>query len=91
MSALCVEKGRLARSKAGRDAGRLCVVVEVIDEDFVLTCDGRLRTLDRPKKKRKKHLQPLPALYDALASGGAVENHQLRQWICEEEEKLVQV
>ena len=34
-------------------------MVEVVDEDFVLTCDGRLRTFDRPKKKRKKHLQPL--------------------------------
>ena len=91
MSALCVEKGRLARSKAGRDAGRLCVVVEVIDDDFVLTCVGRLRTLDRPKKKRKKHLQPLPALLGDVAEGRRLENHQLRQWICEEEEKLVQV
>ena len=50
MSAPAVEKGRLARSKAGRDKGRLCVVVQVVDEDFVLTCDGRLRTFDRPKK-----------------------------------------
>lgn len=91
MSALCLERGRLARSKAGRDAGRLCVVVEVLDEDFVLTCDGRLRTLDRPKKKRKKHLKPLPCLQTAVAEGRPVENHQLRQWICEEEEKLVQV
>ena len=91
MSAPAVEKGRLARSKAGRDKGRLCVVVQVVDEDFVLTCDGRLRTLDRPKKKRKKHLQPLPARLDAVAEGRRLEDHQLRQWIREEEEKLVQV
>ena len=91
MSALCLERGRLARSKAGRDAGRLCVVVEVLDEDFVLTCDGRLRTLDRPKKKRKKHLQPLGARNEDVAAGRPVEDHTLRKWICEEEEKLVQV
>ncbi len=70
MSALRLEKGRLARSKAGRDAGRLCVVVEVLDEDFVLTCDGRLRTLDRPKKKRKKHLEA-PARPANRCRGGA--------------------
>ena len=91
MSAPAVEKGRLARSKAGRDKGRLCVVVQVVDEDFVLTCDGRLRTFDRPKKKRKKHLQPLFALNEDVAEGRSIENHTLRAWIREEEEKLVQV
>ena len=91
MSAPAVEKGRLARSKAGRDKGRLCVVVQVVDEDFVLTCDGRLRTFDRPKKKRKKHLQPLIALNEDVAEGRSIENHTLRAWIREEEEKLVQV
>ena len=91
MSAPAVEKGRLARSKAGRDKGRLCVVAEVVDADFVLTCDGRLRTFDRPKKKRKKHLQPLFALTEDVAEGRSIENHTLRAWIREEEEKLVQV
>ena len=73
MSAPAVEKGRLARSKAGRDKGRLCVVVQVVDEDFVLTCDGRLRTFDRPKKKRKKHLQPLIPIQGEIADGRTVE------------------
>ncbi|HIR08750.1 MAG TPA: RNA-binding protein [Candidatus Pullichristensenella stercoripullorum] len=91
MSAPAVERGRLARSKAGRDKGRLCVVVEVVDEDFVLTCDGRLRTFDRPKKKRKKHLQPLIARNGDIAAGRTIEDHTLRSWIREEEEKLVQV
>lgn len=91
MSAPAVERGRLARSKAGRDKGRLCVVTEVLDENFVLTQDGRLRTLDRPKKKRKKHLAPLPARNEDIAAGRTVEDHALRSWICEEEEKLVQV
>ena len=91
MRAPPIERGRLARSRAGRDKGRLCVVTEVLDEDFVLTRDGRLRTLDRPKKKRKKHLQPLFALNEDVAAGRTLEDHALRSWICEEEEKLVQV
>ena len=91
MSAPAIERGRLARSRAGRDKGRLCVVTEVLDEDFVLTRDGRLRTLDRPKKKRKKHLQLLFALNEDVAAGRTLEDHALSSWICEEEEKLVQV
>ena len=91
MTAPRIERGRLARSMAGRDRGRLFVVVSEQDEDFVMVCDGRLRTFDRPKKKRKKHLQPLPALLGDVAEGRRLENHQLRQLICEEEEKLVQV
>ncbi len=92
MSALRLEKGRLARSKAGRDAGRLCVVVEVLDEDFVLTCDGRLRTLDRPKKKRKKHLEaPCPPCKPLSRRGGRWKITSCASGSAEEEEKLVQV
>ena len=45
------------------------MVTEVLDENFVLTRDGRLRTLDRPKKKRKKHLAPLSARNEDIAAG----------------------
>mgnify|MGYP000902033932 FL=1 len=49
--------GRVAYSKAGRDKGRLFIVIGVIDEDFVLISDGDLRPVERPKKKRIKHLK----------------------------------
>lgn len=52
-----IENGRLCVKKMGRDAGRLCVITSVIDENFAkVLCVGR-------KKKRKcnvKHLEPLP-------------------------------
>ena len=48
--------GEIVLSKAGRDRGRAFVVREVLDEDYVLLVDGRLRTLERPKKKKRKHL-----------------------------------
>jgi len=49
--------GRVAYSKAGRDKGRLFIVIGVIDEDFVLISDGDLRPVEKPKKKRIKHLK----------------------------------
>lgn len=50
------KKGMLARSKAGHDAGKLYVLIQA-DDEYVYLADGRIRTLDRLKKKRRKHIQ----------------------------------
>lgn len=49
--------GRVAYSKAGRDKGKLFIVIGILNEDFVLISDGDLRPVERPKKKRIKHLE----------------------------------
>lgn len=46
--------GRLAVKIAGRDAGRKCVIVEKVDDKFVVV-DGNVRR----KKVNIKHLEPL--------------------------------
>lgn len=51
------EKWMFARSLAGHDKGKLYVVTDA-DEEFALLADGRLRPLDKPKRKRRKHIQP---------------------------------
>ena len=95
MKMLPIEVGSVVISKAGRDQGRLFLVVEEVDADFVMVANGALRKLDRLKKKRRKHLKPagriVPELRDRLANGPAVQDHELRAWLSEEEEKLVQV
>jgi len=91
MKTIPIDVGRIVSSKAGRDRGRLFAVVQVLDEQFVLVSDGKFRTLDRPKKKRKKHLKPTPAIVEPLEKGEPIQDHDLRRWICKEEGKLVQV
>ena len=95
MNRLPVETGSVVRSKAGRDQGRLFLVVEEVDDDFVMIANGDLRKMDRLKKKRRKHLKPtgtvIQALKDRLSRGEKVEDHELRAWLREEEEKFVQV
>ena len=95
MKMLPIEVGSVVISKAGRDQGRLFLVVEEVDADFVMVANGALRKLDHLKKKRRKHLKPtgriVPELRDRLANGPAVQDHELRAWLSEEEEKLVQV
>ncbi len=48
-------KGMLVYSKAGRDKGKLFVVLS-IENDFVYLSDGDTRHVNNPKKKKIKHI-----------------------------------
>lgn len=48
--------GMLARSKAGHDAGRIYVIMDT-DGAYVYLADGRIRTVNRTKKKKIRHIQ----------------------------------
>ena len=50
------EVGMLARSKAGHDKGHVYIIMKEEDA-YVYLVDGSIRTLDKPKKKKKKHVQ----------------------------------
>lgn len=50
-------RGMYARSLAGHDKGSLFIIVEA-DDTYVYLSDGRLRPLDKPKKKKRMHIQP---------------------------------
>lgn len=67
--------GQFATSKAGHDKDTLYVIVAE-EEDFVMLSDGRLKPFTSPKKKRKKHVQPIHKTVDqelriALQNGTA--------------------
>ena len=48
--------GRFAISKAGHDAGMMYVIVAE-EGMFLYLTDGRFHTLDKAKKKNRKHVQ----------------------------------
>ncbi|NMA49874.1 MAG: hypothetical protein GX947_08955 [Tissierellia bacterium] len=48
--------GQVVKSKAGRDKGRVFLIYDIIDDQYVFVVDGDLRKLDSPKKKKIKHL-----------------------------------
>ena len=50
--------GQLVISTAGHDTGRVYLVIAVMDQ-FVSCIDGKFRPLDKPKRKRWRHLRPL--------------------------------
>ena len=50
------EVGMLAKSKAGHDKGHVYVIMKE-ENAYVYLVDGCLKTLEHPKKKKKKHVQ----------------------------------
>lgn len=67
MERLPMETGRVVESRQGRDAGRCFVILQVIDDQFVLMADGLTRKLAHPKKKKVKHLRPKPIKMEDVA------------------------
>lgn len=49
-------EGLFAISKAGHDKGNIYVIVRE-DNEYVYVADGVSKTLEKPKKKSKKHIQ----------------------------------
>lgn len=51
-------EGNLALSLAGHDKGKIYLIVRE-EEENVYLADGKNRLVERPKCKRKKHIQPI--------------------------------
>ena len=49
-------EGLFTISKAGHDKGNIYVIVRE-DNEYVYVADGVSKTLEKPKKKNKKHIQ----------------------------------
>ena len=60
-----LEFGQLAISLAGHDKGNL-YVINSSDFEYVYLVDGKYKTLCNPKKKNKKHIQPIKEVDMAL-------------------------
>jgi len=48
--------GQVVKSKAGHDKDELFLIIQV-DQAYVYLVDGKRRRLEKPKKKKKKHIQ----------------------------------
>ncbi len=51
-----IKTGMLAKSLAGHDK-EMVYFIQSVDNTFVYLVDGRIRTIERPKKKKIKHIQ----------------------------------
>ena len=69
-------------STAGRDQGSLYYVIST-DEMFLMLVNGKDRTLDKPKRKKRRHVQKVlrseTRVAAKLISGDKVLNSELRR------------
>ena len=77
-----VDKSSLIVSKAGRDKGQLFFVIDA-DEQYVYLADGKSRKLEKPKRKKRKHIEQIPRTESRIAekirNGEKVLNSELRK------------
>lgn len=71
--------GMLAKSKAGHDTGKVYVIMDV-DDTYVYLADGKIRTLDNLKKKKKIHVQIILKEYDVTAADDVKIKHILKEY-----------
>jgi len=50
--------GSVVLSRSGRDSGSYFTIVKIIDKEYVMIADGETRKIEKPKKKKIKHLKP---------------------------------
>ena len=85
MADIKITPGQLVEPKAGRDAGRYYLVLQVINDKYVLTVDGEVRRLENPKKKNVKHLilynRFAKEIAEKLAAGERMRDTDIRQAI----------
>lgn len=75
--------GSFVYSTSGHDMGSYYVVVSC-NSEYVYLVDGKIRTLDRPKKKNRKHIRRLNQFNEELASKiveGKVINEEIKRAI----------
>lgn len=80
---MSVTLGQVVISRAGRDAGKSFIIVNVIDNQFVEVADGDLRRLEKPKRKKIKHLNITDVTAEEiilkLKNSGKINNADIRK------------
>lgn len=76
--------GMLAKSIAGHDQNQIYVIMRE-EGNFLFLCDGRLKTVDKLKRKNKKHVQLIKDIPDELAEklakGSVIYNEDIKKAI----------
>ncbi|MCI8810078.1 MAG: hypothetical protein HFF84_08105 [Oscillibacter sp.] len=77
-----IEKSNIVRSGAGRDKGKLFVVLAV-EGEYLLLADGKSRKVESPKRKKRRHVQFVSAeetrLSEKIKSEEKITNSELRR------------
>ena len=81
-----IARSDIVKSTAGRDQGKFFFVLGV-EEDFLLLADGKTRRLERPKRKKRKHVvfqaRVACRTTEKIRSGDRLSNSELRKTLAQ--------
>lgn len=76
--------GQFCYSKQGRDKGKVFIVYENVDEDYVLLVNGEEKKISNPKKKNKRHLQKINDIinnFEKMKSDNKIDDLIIKRYI----------
>lgn len=77
--------GQVVYSKKGRDKGRYYLIVGIEGEFYAYIADGDLRKIEKPKKKKVKHLilsgEVIEPVNRKLSLKRKVSNAEIKQYL----------
>ncbi len=77
-----IARSNIVRSSAGRDKGKLFVVLAV-EGEYLLLADGKSRKVESPKRKKRRHVLFVSAedtrLAEKIKSEEKITNSELRR------------
>ncbi|HBN85646.1 MAG TPA: RNA-binding protein [Clostridiales bacterium] len=77
------QPGDAVLSKAGRDKGKVFVILAVREPDYIALADGDLRKIENPKLKKVKHVRhtgiQLPSIVEMINAGERISNSAIRK------------
>jgi ribosomal protein L14E/L6E/L27E len=86
-----IAKSSIVRSDAGRDKGKLFIVMAVQGE-YLLLADGKSRKVESPKRKKRKHVLFVAAdetrVSQKIISNEKVTNSELRRTLAAYREEV---
>lgn len=81
-----IQKSDIVLSLNGRDMGKLFVVIDT-EDDYAMLADGKGRRLEKPKRKKCKHLSLVANrnchAAEKLKNGSKVTNNDIRRALAE--------
>jgi ribosomal protein L14E/L6E/L27E len=86
-----IARSNIVRSDAGRDKGKLFVVLDT-EGEYLLLADGRSRKVEAPKRKKRRHVLFVSAEENRLSvkinSNEKVTNSELRRTLAAYREEV---
>ena len=86
-----IAKSNIVRSSAGRDEGKLFVVLAT-EGEYLLLADGRARKVDHPKRKKRRHVMFVAAddnrLTEKIRSNEKITDSELRRTLAQYREVI---